>query len=128
LSKPENKANHFERLVEEILDELPEEFADKVANVEFVVEDRCDSKTKEKMKIRSGVLLMGLYQGVPLKHRSPTWYAGVLPDRIVIYRENIEAVSRGPAQLREVLQRTIYHEIAHYFGISDQRLRELGVY
>jgi predicted Zn-dependent protease with MMP-like domain len=111
----------FERLVSEILDELPEEFARKIENVEFVVEARPafgDRKT----------LVLGIYQGIPRFVRSPTSYAGVLPDEIVIYHRNIEEEAGRPGRVREVLRHTILHEIAHHFGISDERLMELGVY
>lgn len=111
----------FERLVSEILDELPEEFMEKIENVDFVVEAFPPQKNQK-------TLLMGLYQGIPISVRSPTWYAGVLPDRIVIFQRNIETEAGRPARIREVLRHTLLHEIAHHFGISDRRLRELGVY
>lgn len=118
----------FERLVQEILDELPEEFSEKIENVEFVVEPLPSVQNRRKLRIGKDTMLMGLYQGVPLPFRSPTSYAGVLPDEIVIFQANIEATAGRPARIRDVLRRTLLHEIAHHFGISDRRLRELGVY
>jgi len=118
----------FEKMVTEILEELPEEFATKIENVEFIVDPQPSTEIQKSMKVDSGTLLLGLYQGVPLPHRPKLDYSGVLPDRITIYQKNVEAVARTEAKLREILRRTILHEIAHYFGISDRRLRELGVY
>jgi predicted Zn-dependent protease with MMP-like domain len=118
----------FEDLLDEILDGIPDEFADRLENVEFIVEDRPDRGTREEMNLTGSETLLGLYQGVPFSYRSPTWYAGVLPDRIVVYQKNIEASAGRPERVRAVLKRTLLHEIAHYFGISDRRLREIGAY
>lgn len=112
----------------EILDELPKDFAEKIQNVEFIVEDEADSALRKKMKLSATDTLLGLYQGVPLPHRSPTWYAGVLPDRIVIFKKPIEQMVSPKRDLRSILKRTILHEIAHYFGISDKRLRQINAY
>jgi predicted Zn-dependent protease with MMP-like domain len=72
--------------------------------------------------------LLGLYEGIPLSQRGMS-YAGVLPDRITLFRHSIEAVAGGsPERLREVVQHTVVHEIAHHFGISDDRLREIDRY
>ena len=98
----------FEHLVSEILDELPEEFSEKIENVEFIVEARPPVRDPK-------ALLMGLYQGIPRSLRSPISYAGVLPDQIVVYQENIEAVAGKPGKIRDVLRHTILHEIAHHF-------------
>ena len=72
--------------------------------------------------------LLGLYEGIPLSQRGMS-YAGVLPDRITLFRRAIEREARGSAErLREIVQHTVVHEIAHHFGISDDRLRELDAY
>jgi predicted Zn-dependent protease with MMP-like domain len=101
-------------LVADALDELPEEFRSRLSNVEIVVEDQPDHET-----------LLGLYHGIPQTKRG-SGYAGVLPDLITIYRLPIEARARTPEQLAHDVRRTVWHEIAHHFGISDERLRELG--
>jgi predicted Zn-dependent protease with MMP-like domain len=69
--------------------------------------------------------LLGLYQGIPLTSRT-TSYAGVLPDRITIYRRAICAICRTEDEVVDQVRRTVVHEVAHHFGISDERLRELG--
>ncbi|MFH1016901.1 MAG: metallopeptidase family protein [Pseudomonadota bacterium] len=118
----------FEDLLDEILDSIPDEFAEKLENVEFIVHAQPNETTRKQMKLRGDETLLGLYQGVPFSYRSPTWYAGVLPDRIIIYQKNIEAVAGRGDRVKTVLRRTLLHEVAHYFGISDKRLREIGAY
>lgn len=105
----------FEELVAIALDEIPAELAELVDNVVIVVEDRPPP----------GEHLLGLYQGVPLTHRG-TSYAGTLPDRITIYRLPILRICRTPGDVIDQVHITVVHEIAHHFGIDDDRLHELG--
>ena len=107
----------FEIIVHKALDSLPKEFADKLQNLEIVTEDKSprDGKT----------LLLGLYQGVPLDKRGH-YYAGVLPDKITLYQKNIETVCRNEKDMILEIQKTLLHELGHYFGISEKRLCELG--
>lgn len=101
-------------MVAAALDGLPAEFSDLIKNVAVLVEHG------------PGPLgLLGLYEGVPLTSRA-TNYAGVLPDRITIYQQAICAICDTEAQVVEQVRRTVIHEVGHYFGISDERLRELG--
>jgi predicted Zn-dependent protease with MMP-like domain len=108
-------AVQFEDLVAEALDQIPLELARLVDNVVILVED--DSPDGED--------LLGLYEGVPLTERD-TWYSGVLPDRITIYRRPILAICTTVADVLEEVHVTVVHEIAHHFGIDDDRLHELG--
>ncbi|HEV2895095.1 MAG TPA: metallopeptidase family protein [Actinomycetota bacterium] len=110
----------FLRLVEEAVESIPPEFRDRLANVDFVVEE-----TPRGDELESGELLLGLYQGVPLTERG-AGYFGVLPDRIVLFRRPIEARARSDADLAELVHEVVLHEVAHYFGIDDDRLDELG--
>jgi predicted Zn-dependent protease with MMP-like domain len=110
----------FEDLVAEALDSLPEDIASKMENVEVVVED----EPPVELRPRHGTLL-GLYHGIPLTQRG-TWYTSAMPDKISIYRGPITRYARTPEGIREQVRRTVIHEIAHHFGISDTRLRELG--
>jgi predicted Zn-dependent protease with MMP-like domain len=73
-----------------------------------------------------GCGLFGLYEGVPLTKRGPMSYAGVLPDRITLYQNTISAHCQSEKQLVDQIRETVIHEVAHYFGISDARLNELG--
>jgi predicted Zn-dependent protease with MMP-like domain len=108
----------FELWVEQALDSLPADLRAAMSNVEIVVEQEPPA----------GEPLLGLYQGVPLTARSSS-YAGMLPDKITVYRGPLER-HYGPdlARLREEVRRVVLHEIAHHFGISDERLHELDRY
>jgi predicted Zn-dependent protease with MMP-like domain len=107
----------FEELVQAALDDVPPELRKDMSNVEIVVEDEPS---------RRGVL--GYYQGVPLTQRTSS-YAGALPDKITIYRGPLERLyGSDPATLKREVRRTVLHEIAHHFGISDERLVELDRY
>jgi predicted Zn-dependent protease with MMP-like domain len=104
----------FEEMVATALDGLPEELGQLMNNVAVTVE-HADGP--------SG--LLGLYQGVPLTSRG-TQYAGVLPDRITIYRRAICAICDSESEVANQVRRTVFHEVAHHFGIDDARLEELG--
>ena len=106
----------FEDLVAEALDEIPDELARLVDNVVFVVED--DVAPGEEP-------LLGLYEGVPLTERG-SWYAGVLPDRITVYRRPILEICDTEDDVIDEVHVTVVHEIAHHFGIDDDRLHDLG--
>lgn len=104
----------FEELVSEALDSLPPEFGRRIENVAVVVEDGAADGS-----------LLGLYEGIPLTHRT-LGYSGVAPDRITIFRLPILAHCSTEAEVEEQVHRTVLHEVGHYFGIGDRRLRELG--
>jgi predicted Zn-dependent protease with MMP-like domain len=108
----------FDQLVADALDELPDDIRNLMTNVAVTVEDEPPP----------GQNLLGLYQGVPWGRRGP-YYAGALPDKITIYRGPMERLSGGdPERLRNQVRRTVFHEIAHHFGISDQRLVDIDRY
>lgn len=117
----------FEALVAEALDSLPPDIQEKLENVEVVVEWRPSPTQLRRLGIGSGHTLFGLYEGVPLTGRTSS-YGMVLPDKITIFQQPIEAVCQSNQQVRHVVRRTVLHELAHHFGLSDERLRELGVY
>lgn len=117
----------FEELVARALDELPEPFAAALHNVEIIVEDRPSPDDLRSTRVRPRCTLLGLYRGVPLSRRGRGYHL-VTPDVIVIFREPIERLARDEADLEERVRRVVRHEIAHYFGISDERLREIGAY
>jgi predicted Zn-dependent protease with MMP-like domain len=107
----------FEELTVEALDSLPAWVLERLENVEVIVEDRPP---------RDEPNLLGRYHGIPLTERRD--YAGVLPDTITLYMRTIERVSRDEDDLRRVVAHTVEHEVAHFFGISDERLRDLDAY
>jgi predicted Zn-dependent protease with MMP-like domain len=112
----------FEELVADALDGLPEHLGRLMNNVVVMVEDW---PTAEQLVGVNGTLL-GLYQGVALTNRSPLSYMGAMPDRIFIFRGPISERSADAASLVNMVRRTVIHEVAHHFGISDARLHELG--
>ncbi len=117
----------FERLVAQALDDLPTEFQDKLQNVDVVISDWPTRREVRRAGLRRGEALFGLYEGVPLTGRT-TGYGLVLPDKITIYQGSIELYCRTGQEIRHKVRQVVLHELAHHFGISDDRLRELGVY
>lgn len=115
----------FEDCVEEALADLPEEIARLMDNIEVEVADRPTREELRRARVPRGDLLLGLYTGVPLGRRGRHRYSGVLPDRVIIYQENIEA-AYARSRLVEGICRTVLHEVGHHFGLSDARLREMG--
>ena len=108
----------FDEYAQGALDALPADLRAQMSNVEIVVEDEPPS----------GQPLLGLYQGVPLTRRG-SYYGGVLPDKITIFRGPLERLyGHDPATLRREVRRVVLHEVAHHFGISDERLIELDRY
>ncbi|WP_230671067.1 metallopeptidase family protein [Rathayibacter sp. Leaf248] len=106
----------FERLVIAELDELPDDMVDGLDNVVFVVEDRPEDGSLD---------LLGVYDGVALTERERYGF-GEMPDRIVLFREPHLAACETLDELRDEIHVTLVHEIAHFYGIDDDRLHELG--
>ena len=116
----------FEELVRSALDDLPEEFAQHLDNVAIVVEDEPDAGLMRSLGLHPRRdTLFGLYQGVPLTHRGAS-YGNVLPDKISIYYRPLVRHCRSPEQVRRQVRTTVIHEIAHYFGMDDAAIRDLG--
>ncbi len=116
----------FEAVVVEVLDNLPDEFARLMENVEVLVEPRPGREHRRATGLRPWQTLYGLYQGIPLTERHHN--ALYMPDTITIFREPLVRDFPARDALREQIRRTVLHEIAHFFGISDSRLRELDAY
>lgn len=117
----------FEDLVMAAIEALPEPFLSKLENVAIFVEDWPDAEALRSVGVRSRANLLGLYHGIPHTERTQS-YNLVMPDRISIYRRPIELRCRSDAEVREMVQRVVRHEIAHHFGIDDDRLLEIGAY
>ncbi len=112
----------FEQLVADALDSIPERLGNRMQNVVVTV---ADWPTSEQLDGRRGTLL-GLYQGVDLTRRSPLSYGGSMPDHITIFRGPITHMAYDEDDLIRIVNTTVIHEVAHHFGISDDRLDELG--
>jgi predicted Zn-dependent protease with MMP-like domain len=111
----------FARLVARALDDLPAQFRDRMRNIEVVIED----EPSDEQRPEDGGELLGLYEGVPLTGRGSM--EPYVPDRISIFRGPIERMTASPRKQADIVRDTVVHEIAHHFGISDARLRELGL-
>ncbi|MBI2028514.1 MAG: metallopeptidase family protein [Candidatus Levybacteria bacterium] len=110
----------FRELVEEAIDSLPTEFAEKLNNVAVIVEDTPSPMQIRKLGLRSLTLLLGLYEGIPQTKRGH--YSGVLPDKITIFKSSIEMIARTEEEIKEKVRDTVIHEIGHHFGLSDKDL------
>jgi predicted Zn-dependent protease with MMP-like domain len=113
----------FDELVGEAIDLIPDELADRMDNVAILTAAR-----PSPTQARHGRTLLGIYEGINLTRRSPVSYTSVMPDRITIFRDAHCRLARDEDDLRRRVAHTVAHEIAHHFGISDDRLRELGAY
>jgi predicted Zn-dependent protease with MMP-like domain len=117
----------FEWLVAKAVDSLPDELRDRMENIDVVVADQPTPHQLADLGKRRGETLLGLYEGVPLTRRSGH-YGLVAPDKVTIFQKPIESICRNDAEIITRVQRVVLHEIAHHFGISDDRLRQLGMY
>lgn len=120
-------SDEFEQLVLEALESMPEMFHEALDNVEIVIEQWPAWNTMRMARVRSKFELLGFYHGVPLTERT-TSYNLVSPDKISIYQKPIEAQCSTPQEVRALVHRVVLHELAHYFGIDDDRLHEIGAY
>lgn len=116
----------FEDLVRQAVEELPDEFLERLDNVDVVVADRPSREQLRSSGLHGSETLFGLYEGVPLTDRQN--YGLVVPDRITIFQRPLERMCASEAELIEQIRVTVIHEIAHHFGLDDQALRDLGVY
>ena len=119
--------NDFEQLVDEAIAALPAYFRERMDNLAIIVEEWPDQATLQLAGIQYPSQLLGFYHGIPLTHRNQG-YALVPPDKISIYRQPILLQCRTGQEIRAMTQRVVRHEIAHYFGIDDDRLHALGAY
>ncbi len=114
----------FEDLVVLALKRLPRFFKEKMKNVDVVVEDRAPRDVLSQMGLRSPYHLLGLYQGVPLDRRG-FYYGNVLPDKITLFQIPIESICQTQEEVKEKVREVVIHEVGHYFGLDDKKLREL---
>lgn len=114
----------FESLVAKAIEDLPQEFLDMLENVDIVVEDYPNTAQLSISEVGHHETLLGLYEGVPQTRRT-SGYNMVLPDKITMFQKPIEARCSNEDQVYAKVKKTLQHEIAHHFGISDERLREI---
>ena len=114
----------FEQLVSQAIKEIPDSFLKKLKNVEIVVEKEPSQKQVRELKLKNNVLLFGLYQGVPQTKR---WgYGQVLPDKITIFKKPIEKQAQSRQEVADLVKETVWHEIAHHFGLDEKKVNHLA--
>ena len=114
----------FDALITRAMNELPQEYITGLENVAIVYDDEPSLEQKQKMKLDDHHLLLGLYEGIPLTHRG-NGYSFVLPDKITLFKYPILAVVQTEEQLFEQIKRTLWHEIAHYYGLGHDHMDAL---
>jgi len=114
----------FEELVEKAVETLPEEYVKYFSNIAITVEDYPGPEDKKRLN-RGGGLLLGLFSGVPYPHKGGFFDIPYpLPDKIILFQKNIEKISSSEKELIEEIQKTLVHEVGHYFGLSERDLRK----
>jgi len=113
----------FDVLISRAMDELPQQYIKGLNNVAIVMADNPTPEQVQKMKLQ-GKLLLGLYEGVPLTQRGNGW-SGMLPDKITLFKNQILMIVHDEQSLFEQIKRTLWHEIAHYYGLDHDRMHEL---
>lgn len=111
----------FEKIVEEGIKAIPEKFLRKLDNVAIVIETEPTPAQKKKLNIHPDWALFGLYEGIPQTQRGIN-YSAVLPDKITIFQRPIEEAARDGEDIKEIVKNTVWHEIAHHFGMSEDRV------
>ena len=118
------KREHFVKVVEEVLDSIPQEFRSRIRNVAVLVEDMPPNQPSSSRSGHQRRLLLGLFHGVPTTRKS-TFDLPTGPDHIVLYQKNIEAVCSSEAEVREQIRLTVIHELGHYFGMDENQLKDV---
>ncbi len=118
------KKEHFEKLVEEALVGLPDEFKKLIENLAVIVEEEAPLEAYRKTGSPPFSRILGTYHGVPFKHRGP-YYGNIPPDIITIYQKPIEEICSTEQEIRDEVRKVVIHEVGHYFGFSDDELRKI---
>ncbi|MGH7195416.1 MAG: metallopeptidase family protein [Candidatus Saccharimonadales bacterium] len=113
----------FETYFNKSVANLPQIYVDSLKNVALIVEDEPSPAQLGKLRIRGDSLLLGLYEGVPLTERQGA--SKLLPDKITLFQKPIEQICHSLSQLQNQIGRTVWHEIAHYYGLNHAKIRQL---
>jgi len=113
----------FEKIVKKGIKAIPERFLQKLNNMAIVIGDEPTPAQKKKLNIRSNWTLFGLYEGIPQLSRGAN-YSAALPDKITIFQKPIEAAARDEENIKEIVKNTVWHEIAHHFGMNEVQVRQ----
>ncbi len=112
--------DEFRNLILKVSEELPEKFRQRLENIGVVIDDANIKKSKKN----NNKIILGLYQGLPITKRAGK--RNIYPDKITIYKKAIESVSSNEKQVKKNIKRVILHEIGHFFGLDDDKLKSLG--
>ena len=112
----------FEKTVKEGIKAIPKRFLEKLNNVSLCIEEEPTPYQLQKLRTRKNPLILGLYEGVPQTKR--LYYGQVLPDKITIFKKPIEEVARSEEEIKEIVKNTVWHEIAHHFGMDEREVRK----
>jgi len=116
----------FEKIVEQGISEIPQKFLKKLDNVAIVIEDEPNPEQKKELKLRSDYVLFGLYEGIEQTRRGNN-YTAVLPDKITIFKQPIEEYCSNEKEIAAIVTNTVWHEIAHHFGMDEHKVRQAEV-
>lgn len=111
----------FDALITRAMDELPQEYITNMENVAITMADDPTPEQVDKMKLRDGVILLGLFEGIAKTQQG----SGLFPSRITLFKHSILRIVRSESELFEQIKRTLWHEIAHYYGLDHDRIDEL---
>ncbi len=114
----------FNQIVADSIDAIPEKYALHIKNLAFVVEDEPSEAQRQKLHLPQNETLFGLYEGIPLTGRN-SGYNLVLPDKITLFKKPLEAASHNLVELKNRVQKTVWHEVAHYYGLGHEAIDEL---
>lgn len=117
------KIEEFEQIIDKTLESVPEKFRKKIDNLSIVIDEHNIVASQAGKNNASNTITLALYHGVPLIKRAGS--RPVFPDKITVYKKAIESVSRTPEDIRKTTRRVLLHELGHYFGLDEKRLREL---
>jgi predicted Zn-dependent protease with MMP-like domain len=114
----------FERLVEEALQQIPKKFKKYIDNLVVIIEDTAPEEVYDSTRASRNHSILGVYHGMPLKYRGP-YYGNIPPDVITIYQKPIVQLCASEQEIKQKVREVVLHEIGHYFGLSERRLREI---
>jgi len=112
----------FEEIVKEGIDAIPKRFLEKLSNVDICIEEKPQPYQLDKVKKGRNSLVLGLYEGIPQINRGS--YGQVLPDKITIFKKSIEKVAKSREEIKRTVRDTVWHEIAHHFGMNEAEVRQ----
>ena len=115
---------HFDKLITKAMDELPQEYISQMNNVAIVMQDEPTTEQNHKLGVRSGSLLLGLFEGIPRTLQTGNEIA-LPPSKITLYKKPLQMVTRDEHSLFEQIKRTLWHEIAHYYGLNHDHIDHL---